>query len=539
MKYSPSILIILSLFISNIVFAQQQLDYKVSEPYKVIDAYSKRYFSNTSTGKMLSIKRDRHYLHMQSFDANRMKEIRREKIKLKDFPKGFQIETITWINKRLFLLYSAYDKRAKLTSVYVREVDFDKCSFKGSDKKIIESKGSLGYNSYAFLFSKDKSKLLVWARLRPEKKRDAINYDKIEMFVFGEGMNKIAQNVITMPYTEQKMDNIDYHIDAKGTVYLLAKVREGNLKSDVKKNGKERSANYHLELLTIDVKAKKIKNSKIEVDQYFIKDIWLFEGQDDQIICSGFYNKKGDGWVWSSRISEGNADGIFVFKMDEDGELKDKYFYEIPIEIINQYKTAAAQKRNKKKEEKGKADFASLVLRKLIIQDDNSILIIGEQYFVVSHTYTDSNGNMRTRYSYHFYDILVTKIGSDGKLAWMRKLPKRQIGGTPAGGLGFKYMNIDGKHYFLYLDNVKNMELPLDKAPAVHRDGRGGFLTAYKLDDDAGKVRKVSIFDTKDVKGYKVYQFSPNRILPVSEDEFLVEFYKKGKQDIMVKVKVD
>lgn len=523
MKLYPSVILVLSFFISNLVFAQQQLDYTISEPYKTIDAYSRTYFSNTNTGKLFSIKRGRHYLHMQSFDAINMTEIRREKIKIKDFTNDFQIEAISWVNNRLYLIYAAYDKREKLTSVYAREIDFDRCSFKGPSKKIIESHGSLGYHYYSFLFSKDQTKLLVWLRLTPKEVQKGTSHGKIEMFVFGDEMKKIAQGVIKMPYADQKMHSMDFHIDEKGKVYILAKARK-NLNRGADKNSS------HLELLAIDVKSKKIKISEIDVNQYSIKSAWLFEGEDGNIICSGLCSKEKDSWMVGD-----NPNGLFLFKLDDDDQLRDKYFYKIPIEIIKQYTTA----ENDEEAEKNKAKFESLVLQKLIIQDDNSILIIGEEYFVLSDTYINSRGGLSFEYSYHYCNILVTKIGADGKLAWMKKIPKRQIGKKRYGGSSYKYMNIGRQHYFLYLDNAKNMKLPVDETPAIHNDGLGGVLVASKLEDETGKVNKIPIFNTRNVKGYKTHHFKPDKILPVSKNEFVIEFYKKRKQDIMVKVKVD
>jgi hypothetical protein len=267
------------------------------------------------------------------------------------------------------------------------------------------------------------------------------------------------------------------------------------------------------------------------LDKYQIASIWLYEGVDKSILCAGFYNKEEN--------SSKNADGAFLFKMDEDGLITDKNFYEIPVEILNQYEKKITQKKNNKKDKKDKAEFGSLVMRKLIVQPDNSILLVGEQYFVVQHTYTDSNGNTQTRYSYHYYDLLITKIDPNGELAWMRKLPKRQVGSAGRGGMGAKHMYIDGNHYFVYLDNVKNMELTLDKRPAVHSDRRGGFLTAYRLNNETGNVEKVSIFNTLEIKEkYKLYQFQTKRMLAVSENEFVIEFYKKQKEDVLVKIKI-
>lgn len=526
MKKQILSLLLILVYLSCSLTAQNSFGYEVGAPYKVVDAYPKYYFSDPEKGKLLSLKFAKRALYIQSFNARTLKEIKREKIK--DLPKKYVISTVTKINERIYFFYTIWNKQSTLQQLFVQEIDFDNCRFKGAPKKIFELNERV---YFSYLYAHNKSKILIQCRKNPEKKRDAINYDKIGLYVFDEDLYQLAGNEIKMPYTEQQMDNIDYHVDQKGNPYILAKVRKDGSNKDFIGKGKNKVLNYHLELLKINIKKGSIKVSRIKLEGNRIENIWLYEGRDKNIICSGFYNKE--------ESSGENADGVFLFKVDKDGGIREKKFYEIPLEIINQHQHKKVQKKNEKKEKKDKAEFESLVMRKLIVQEDNSILLVGEQYFVVQHTYTDANGNTRTRYSYHYYDILVTKINSEGELVWMRKLPKRQVGGSPYGGMGIKHMSINEKHYFVYLDNVKNLNLPLDKSPVAHRDGKGGYLTAYRLNDETGKVSKVSIFDTRDVKGgYKVYQFQTDRMLPVSEDEFIIEFYKKQKEDILIKIKV-
>lgn len=509
-----------------ILSAQKSFDYKIGTPYKVVDAYYKYYFSDVNEEKVISIKKDRKFVHIQTFDARTLKEIKHEKFK--DFPKKHVLSTIKQIKNKIYFFYTVWDKKTKLQQLFVREVDFEKCTFNGPAKKLFELNERI---YFSYMYAHDQNKILIQCRKNPEKRRDAINYDKIGLYIFDSELNQLVGNEIKMPYTEKQMDNIDYHIDKDGNPYLLAKVRADGSNKDFIGKGKNKTINYHLEVLKINVEEKSIKITKIELDEYQIASIWLYEGTDQSILCSGFYNK--------TENSSENADGVFLFKMDTDGAITDKKFYEIPVEILNQYEKKVVQKKNNKKDKKDKAEFGSLEMRKLIVQPDNSILLIGEQYFIVQHTYTDSNGNTRTRYSYHYYDLLITKINPDGTLAWMRKLPKRQVGGNGRGGMGIKHMTIDGNHYFVYLDNVKNIDLALDKRPAVHRDGRGGFLTAYRLSDETGAVKKVSIFNTLEVNDkYKLYQFQTRRMVPVSENEFVVEFYKKQKEDVMIKIKV-
>ena len=52
-------------------------------------------------------------------------------------------------------------------------------------------------------------------------------------------------------------------------------------------------------------------------------------------------------------------------------------------------------------------------------------------------------------------------------------------------------------------------------------------------------IKKISLLDTRDVKGMKIYQFSTERISSNSNDEFIFEVYKKQKEDMLIKVKLN
>jgi hypothetical protein len=100
------------------------------------------------------------------------------------------------------------------------------------------------------------------------------------------------------------------------------------------------------------------------------------------------------------------------------------------------------------------------------------------------------------------------------------------------------YNYFDGKtdHYFLFLDHEKNMKLPITQEPAMHTDGAGGFLTAYKVNDQTGAVEKISVLNTRNVNGTEIFQFSPSRILATGPNTLVFEAYKKKKEDVLVKV---
>ena len=88
----------------------------------------------------------------------------------------------------------------------------------------------------------------------------------------------------------------------------------------------------------------------------------------------------------------------------------------------------------------------------------------------------------------------------------------------------------------MYLDNVKNYDLPIDQEPKQHIDGQGGFLTSTKINYATGAVSKENLFDLRKVEGIEAFQFATGRIINLTDDEIAVEVYKKKKEDIWIRV---
>jgi hypothetical protein len=516
--------------------------YKVSEPYKVFDAKEKIYFSKGN--EVLALKIDGKEILIQKFDSDKPAFIK-EKLYEKFFPKNYSVEDILELNGKYYFFYSSWDGDNDKEQLFYNEIDFDKGEFSETSKLLFQVDGkiagtsvigSMGFSmsiqdKFDFFQSQDKKNVLIQYRKRPEVKRDTKSFDILGLYAFDGSLNKISGGEVTMPYTERRMNNLDYQLDNKGNLYLLTKVFHDDSNDD-KKNRKDTEANYHIEMFVIKSGSNKIEISKFDNKDKFINKLWLFDTGKDYLICGGFYsNGKGD---------FDDCDGIIAFKIKPDGTIYDKTFHEIPLEVLNQYESEKTKKKNEKKERKGDdAKFSDLELIDLAVNEDGSIVLVGEQYFVVTHTSYSPQGGTRTTYMYHYCDMLVSKINADGKLGWMKKIPKNQVGAAGKGGMSYKYFNTNGNHYFVFLDNVKNIDLPLDKAPARHSDGQGGYLTSVKISDSDGVLTKGSILNSRDVEDFKIYQFATNRIVKTSENSFLLEVYKKKKEDIMIKVNLN
>jgi hypothetical protein len=523
------------LFLSMATRAQVKISddfsYTVSDPYKVVDGM-KSYFSRE--GEVLSVKYGRGVFYFQKFSGDKLNESKRIEVKK---TVSFTPEEFMEVDGHYYFFYSIWDRENTTEQLFAREIDFDNCNFVDEGNVLIKVKGkvtggfgislfgsgNIGGGKFHFNHSFDQSQLIVQYRLKPDQRRDDLNKDVIGMHVYNSSLKELWKDQVEMPYTEKKMNNIGYTIDKNGNTYVLAEVYKDNT---TKRKTKSGDPNYRLELIRVDADDQTLSISEIELDDKFITDVGFFEGKTKEIVVAGYYgNKFGNG-----------TDGMFMCRLSEEGEVVEKVSYEIPVDVMKLYMSDRAQERMEKKNDAKDYSMANMVLREIVFDDDGSVTMYGERYYVVSR-YNPKTG--QTTYTYYYQEILVGRVTGDGELAWMNKLPKNQIGGSPRGGMGYYVMPGDKSDYVLFLDNVNNIELPLNKYPKAHKDGRGGFLTGFRIDNTTGEVEKVSLFDTKDAKGITLYQFNTGRIVQLSDTEFALECYKKGKEDVMLKVTLE
>lgn len=528
--------------------------FNVSDPYKVFDAKTKLYFAKGKEG--MAIKFDGDNVIIQKFDTEKPSFVKEKKYE-KFFPKNYFVEKITELNNKYYFIFSSWDGDNKKEQCFSIEIDFEKGEFIDAPKLMFQVDGKIAGNQvavmtggfsydldpgYKFKFyeSHDKKNILIEYRKKPEVKRDVKSYDIIGLHTYDSNLNKVASHEFTMPYTERRMDNLDYQVDNQGNLYVLVKVFNDD-SYDEKSKKKDEEANYHIELFLIKSGSTKIEISKFENKDKFINKLWLFDTDKDFLVCAGFYSNGHvdsykNGAYTDKKNDFNDSEGIVTLKIKPDGTIYDQTFNEIPTEVLNQYETEKTKKRNEKKERNGEgAQFSDLEMTNLVINKDGSIVIIGEQIFTVQR----GSSSGRTYFTYHYCDILVSKINPDGKIDWMKRIPKNQKGNFGLGGMSFNYFNTNNSHYFVYLDNIKNIDLPLDKEPAQHSDGKGGYLTLVKIADADGALKKESILNAREIEDFEIFQYATKRVFKTSEDSFMFEVYKKKKEDVMIKVNLN
>ncbi len=338
MKHLPLLVLCL---LTTVTYGQSKkftfkLGSEYSLPKKSTDL---SFFGNDKDGVInLSIKKDE--LNILKFDSKTLNQTGESTIEVAEKTKNFNSEKLVDFGTNYFWLHSDWDKTDETEYLYYDNVDVVSGKIIETNKELIKAtkisgtpvlSGFYRYktgNKYAFNFDADNKKLLVSYRLVPEERNDKKNYDKIGLHVFDDKMNKIWSNEFTMPYTEAIMDNADFSVDAKGNAYMLAKVYDSEKRKERdKETGK---AAYHYEVLKFVKENKKIINTTILIDDYFIRDATLIENSLHEMVIACTYSKKAKGT---------GTDGIFLAMMDQAGKIN-KYkngYYEFPLAELEKF----------------------------------------------------------------------------------------------------------------------------------------------------------------------------------------------------------
>ena len=155
----------------------------------------------------------------------------------------------------------------------------------------------------------------------------------------------------------------------------------------------------------------------------------------------------------------------------------------------------------------------------------------------VSSTYFDAYGVMRT-YTFIYYinqNIILFSINPEGKIDWVKQLPKKQITTNDGGHYNsFKEVLTNEKLYFIYNDNNINGSryIPEKEVYQNMELKKMNYVTnAYSI-DISGKIEKENIFSFAELGTY----IRPNNIFQISRDEVIV-LARYGKNDRLISLK--
>jgi len=282
---------------------------------------------------------------------------------------------------------------------------------KGTKSKIAEKTipllqtESLAPDVLETVVSKDKNKILFAYKLEKNKKGANKKRQAIGFFLLDFKMNILYNEELEMPYSKREMEILNYKVDSKGNIYILAKVRINN-EFDFPDGGCKEYG-HRLELIRVNKQNNSLEGIKINVPEISANSFGLIEDAGQNILITGCS-------LMSSFLVKVEFENNAVKKIG-------KTIADFSLDLLKANESQKVQEQIEEGFKKNKVSLDRVFYMESILNSDSSLVIIGEEFYDV----VPANNGAAT---HHCNDIIVTKIDKNNKILWIRKIPKRQVG---------------------------------------------------------------------------------------------------------------
>ncbi len=386
---------------------------------------------------------------------------------------------------RLYFLKTNLDKKTKTTTLYAEEINTKTMSVKGKKKKLsdITYEKRRDKGGWSTVTSPSENYLMVIEGIPTEKEEN----EQFNVVMLDSSLNQVWRKNLELPYLNTLFYRQEFMVDDDGNFYVL-----GKLYRDKVKNRVRGEANFMYHLISYSDNGNSRIDYEIKLAENFITDITIDKNDNEDIVCAGFYSKKG----------MTSIDGSFFLTLDPISKsIKASNLKEFDIEFMTEYMTEGQEKRAKKREEKGKEnELYEYDLRALVKRSDGGVILVGEQFLIRIETYRCGNSTC-TRTRYYYNDIIVVNIDPTGKIDWAKKIPKRQMSVNDGGFYSSYALAVtESKIAFIYNDHRDNLESEKSKRIKNFNLGdRNGVVTIATVDDN-GVVTRDILFDNTETE---------------------------------------
>lgn len=390
-------------------------------------------------------------------------------------------EMIEILGDRIIVFSSYYDKKEKVTHLYMRtfsEADMAPLSkLEKIHSLAAESNSKRG--GISVRTSPNNKKLLVNVDLAFDKDDN----ERSEYRIYDEDMQLDWNREVTLPYSNKEFSRERTMVDDDGSVLILGVKYDEKREAKAKK--KEGTAAYKYHLLVVKDESSPIEDHPIEAGDRFLQDMTLGYAKDGDIVCGGFFGNKGTASIR----------GAFFMRLDrQTKQIEKESFKDFDKDFITSYMTEKEEKKAEKRAEKKKEDLEmyQFDLDEIVMREDGGAVLVGEQYYWYTVCTTDSKGNTRCYDVYVYNDIIVVNIDPNGEIEWAAKVPKRQSSSVTMYS-SYALNVTDDNIYFVFNDSGKNLFLkPGEKVHRFELKGKEALITLATVDGN-GVVHREAL----------------------------------------------
>lgn len=304
---------------------------------------------------------------------------------------------------------------------------------------------------FGYAISPDKSKIAFygWTYTLPEDPA------KLNITVFDQGLVERWEQRYVLPFRNETLFLYDCEVTDAGEVYMLGENYLGKVGPIIN----ERKIQYFA--LGAQAGEQDLTVYYFNEPNELLSGIKMYLGPDNALYAAGFYHEN----------NRGSHAGLSLFRVDHLGGGLEKQRLAIPEET---YERAYLYGDREPSFNAQRHRFDGYTVDHIQPTAAGGLLIVAEQRIA------DSNSG-----SLEMNDILAIQIENGGRIAWLKRISKRQFASyfQEEYPLSYRYIYREGSSFFLFNDAIANYR---------NAGANRGILSRYEGDGEAVVLMELS-----------------------------------------------
>lgn len=282
---------------------------------------------------------------------------------------------------------------------------------------------------YIISQSTDRSKLLCFhTEISSEKKTI------VEILVLSApDMKEIGRKKVELPFRYGNFSRMDMEVDNNGNAYFVFRAEN----DDKKKNSFERIGYY---LFAFNSTQNTLKDFYLNnTDTYLSRPYLTIDNLNNRAIVTGFYSLQDVGY----------SKGVLDFAIDtKTHSLIYHSFIPYPQNFVSDMIGKYAAERGE--------ELRDLFIRKVVPHTDSGYIVVAEEFYTTTQTYTFSiNGMMQvgSRDIFNFGKVAIMFINKHGEVEWGKVINKNQTSSLDLGYYSSIYVVPQKKHISIFYND--------------------------------------------------------------------------------------
>ena len=396
-----------------------------------------------------------------------------------DVPSGAleqQFESLLHLKDRFFFFTSAFSKESEQFQIFCTMLD--QSGKKMADPVLVHyalSENRETAPTFGYSVSPDSAKVLLYFDPPFERK----NTEALSFKLYDNSLDLLMEKELLLPYTQEIVQVHSFVIDNSGNIYMMS--GRNPVKSSTLY---QRPQGGRYVVFFYNYVENKLKEYDVSLKDKQVVSVVFGLNKNQDVVISGYY----------SNDFKFGAGGTFLFIISAaGGPVKAASFMPFSVDFMSKFMKVGEGEKN--------TSLSDFFLDHMIMQDDGSMILIGEKYYATEQLVTDpASGRQTMEFRYNFDDIIATKLESNGRQSWNVKIPKRQVVGSDMLACSYQYfITKDGLDIF-FNDNGDNTSklMALSEGEATAWTGNRNSITTVVHLNKAGTFKRETQLNNKE-----------------------------------------